>query len=308
MKEFLLFGKDFKQVDQWQKDCWIKITEPTKEDLDYLRGLNVPDSFITDISDVDERPRTESDEEWLLTVLRIPRKCDEDDDIPFTTVPVGVITNGDIVAVLCYYPNTVIDDFIHYNRAKNTDIGNKLVLIMRLIMSSAVWYLKYLKTMNTDINKAEDGLERSIRNEDLLKLRNMQKSLVYFNTSIRGNETLLVRLRTRFQNTGLVDRDLFDDVDIELQQALNTVKVYSDILNGTMEAFASIISNNLNVIMKRMTSISIILMVPTFIASLYGMNVHLPGASLTGAFAFIVILCVALSTGAFFLFRRIKWF
>ena len=308
MKEFLLFGKNFKKVDQWQKGCWIKITQPTTAELDYLRELNVPDSFITDISDADERPRTESDGEWLLTVLRIPRRCDEDDDIPFITVPVGVITNGDIVAVLCYHQNTVIDDFIHYNRSKNTDISNKLVLIIRLIMSSAVWYLKYLKIMNTDINNAEDGLERSIRNEDLLKLRNMQKSLVYFNTSIRGNESLLVRLRTRFQNTGLVDRDLFEDVDIELQQALNTVKVYSDILNGTMEAFVSIISNNLNVIMKRMTSISIILMVPTFIASLYGMNVHLPVAAMPWAFAFIVALCVTLSAGAFFLFKRIKWF
>lgn len=308
MKEFLLFGKDFKRVSQWQKGCWIKVTEPSQEDLDYLRSLHVPDSFISDISDADERPRTETDEDWLLTVLRIPRKCNEDDDIPFTTVPVGVITNGDIIAVLCYYPNEVIDDFIHYNRTKSTDIDNKLSLIMRLVMSSAVWYLKYLKTMNIDINNAEDGLEQSIRNEDLLKLRNMQKSLVYFNTSIRGNETLLVRLRTRFQNTGLVDRDLFEDVDIELQQALNTVKVYSDILTGTMEAFASIISNNLNIIMKRMTSISIILMVPTFIASVYGMNVDLPGANLQGAFLSIIILCLALVGGAFFLFRHIKWF
>ena len=307
MKEFLLFGKDFKRVDQWQKGCWIKVTQPNDDELDYLRELGVPESFISDISDADERPRTENDGDWLLTVLRVPRPS-QDDDIPYTTVPVGVITNNDIVAVLCYYDNEVIDDFIQYNGMRNREVPNRVVLIMRLILSSAVWFLKYLKVMNVDINNAEDGLERSIRNEDLLKLRNMQKSLVYFNTSIRGNESLLLRLRTRFQNTGLIDNDLIEDVDIELQQALNTVKVYTDILTGTMDAFASIISNNLNVIMKRMTSISIILMLPTFIASLYGMNVALPVETASWAFAFILVLCVVLSAGAFFLFKRIKWF
>lgn len=307
MKEYLLFGKEFKRVDQWQKGCWIRVTEPSEEELDYLRSLNVPDSFITDISDADERPRTESDGDWLLTILRVPKRTN-DDDIPFTTIPVGVITNGDTVAVLCYYSNEVIDDFISYNRSKCTPIPNKFVLIMRLIMSSAVWYLKYLKQINIDINDAEDGMERSIRNEDLLKLRSLQKSLVYFNTSIRGNETLLTRLRTRFQSSGMLDPDIIEDVDIELQQALNTVSVYSDILSTTMDAFASIISNNLNVIMKRMTSISIILMLPTFIASLYGMNVHLPGEGMPFAFIFILVLCVVLSAVAFFLFRHIKWF
>ena len=176
------------------------------------------------------------------------------------------------------------------------------------ILSSAVWFLKYLKIINIDINNAEDGLEQSMHNEDLLRLRNLQKSLVYFNTSIRGNMTLLVRLRTLFQNSGLIDKDMIEDVDIELQQALNTVKVYSDILSGTMDAFASIISNNLNVIMKRMTSTSIILMLPTFIASLYGMNVALPFEHRAWAFTFIAALCVLFSVGAFFLFRRIKWF
>lgn len=307
MKQFLLFGRGFKEVDQWQDGCWVNISDPTEEDIQYLRDLNVPDSFITDIQDVDERPRTESDEEWLLTIIRVPRET-EDVDIPYSTIPLGVITNGNIVIVLCYFKNIVVNDFITYNRAKGICIPNKLALIMRLIMSTAVWFLKYLKIINKNINETEDIVESRLRNEDLLKLRNIQKSLVYFNTGIRGNETLLVRLRTIYQNSGLIDKDMFDDVEIELQQAFNTEKIYSDILSGSMEAFGSIISNNLNLIMKRMTSITIILQVPTLIASLYGMNVGLPLEHSAWAFVIIILTSITLSAGAFLLFRHIKWF
>ena len=125
MKEFLLFGKNFTKCDQWKPGCWVNISCPDQDELDYLRNLDVPESFITDISDADERPRTEIDGDWLLTVLRVPRQT-SDDDIPFNTIPVGVITNGDLVIVLCYYKNIVVNDFIKYNSAKNIEIPNKL--------------------------------------------------------------------------------------------------------------------------------------------------------------------------------------
>jgi len=136
-----------------------------------------------------------------------------------------------------------------------------------------------LKQINIDITAAEKELERSIRNEDLLRLMKLQKTLVYFNTSIRGNEVMIGKLKTIFQDTDYLDEELVEDVIIELKQAFNTVNIYSDILTGTMDAFASIISNNVNAIMKRMTSLSITLMIPTLIASFYGMNVdiHLEG-------------------------------
>ncbi len=307
MREFFLFGKEFKPVSQWQAGAWINVTMPTDDDLQYLDRLGVPSSFVSDISDADERPRTETDEEWLLTVLRVPKET-RDDDIPFSTIPIGVITNGDLVVTICCYGNPVFEDFIKYNYMKKIDIGNKLALIMRLILSSAVWFLKYLKQINIDINEAEDRLEESMLNEDLLRLRNIQKSLVYFNTSVRGNEALILRLRTLFQNTSLFDQDLYNDVEIELKQALNTVNIYSDILSGNLDTYASIISNNLNVMMKRMTATTIILMFPTFIASVYGMNVELPFVHHLWAFWIIVALCVVFSALAFFLFRKIKWF
>ncbi|MDY4780242.1 MAG: magnesium transporter CorA family protein [Sodaliphilus sp.] len=307
MREFLLFGKGFTKVDQWQEGCWINVSDPNQDDFTYLEEMGVPESFISDIRDPNERPRVEKDDDWMLTIMRIPRETG-DVDIPFSTVPLGVITNGDLVIVLCYFKNIVIHDFIQYNTAKGNAINNKFALILRLIMSSAVWFLKFLKQINISINNTEDGLERRLRNDDLLKLRNLQKSLVYFNTGIRGNEALISRLRTIYMNSEMFDMEMVEDVHIEMQQALNMVSIYSNILTGSMEAFGSIISNNLNLIMKRMTSITIILQVPTLIASLYGMNVSLPIDDKAWAFVAILLLSMALSCAAFFVFKKIKWF
>ena len=187
------------------------------------------------------------------------------------------MTNNEIIISVCYYKTELIPDFIRYTRRKEVVVRHKYDLILRLIHSSAVWFLKYLKQINNEVAHAEKALEKSIRNEDLLRLMKLEKSMVYFNTSIRGNEVMLTKLQSIFQEPVYMDNELVEDVETELKQAHLTVNIYSDILTGTMDAFASIISNNVNTIMKRMTSISIILMVPTLIASFYGMNVTLPG-------------------------------
>jgi len=155
---------------------------------------------------------------------------------------------------------------------------------------------------------AEKELEKSIRNEDLLRLMKLEKSMVYFNTSIRGNEVMLTKLQSIFQGPDYVDKELLEDVETELRQAHITVNIYSDILTGTMNAFASIITNNVNTIMKRMTSISILLMVPTLIASFYGMNVITYAEDLRFGFIGIILLALALSAAAFIIFRKIRWF
>ena len=209
---------------------------------------------------------------------------------------------------MCYHQTDMIPDFIEHTRRKGIEVRNKLDLIFRLIYSSAVWFLKYLKQINIDITAAEKELERSIRNEDLLRLMKLQKTLVYFNTSIRGNEVMIGKLKTIFQDTDYLDEELVEDVIIELKQAFNTVNIYSDILTGTMDAFASIISNNVNAIMKRMTSLSITLMIPTLIASFYGMNVDIHLEEMPHAFLLIILVSVFLSALSFVIFRKIKWF
>ena len=308
MKKFLHCEAGYMEIDQWLPNCWVNVECPTQDDINYLTNeLHVPESFLSDIEDTDERPRIEYEGRWLLTILRIPVQSTEQ-GIPFTTVPIGMITNGEIIVSFCYYKSELIDDFIRYTRRKELVIRTKFDLILRIIHSSAVWFLKYLKQVNNEVRMAEKELEKSIRNEDLLRLMKLEKSMVYFNTSIRGNEVMLTKLQSIFQGPDYVDKELLEDVETELRQAHITVNIYSDILTGTMNAFASIITNNVNTIMKRMTSISILLMVPTLIASFYGMNVITYAEDLRFGFIGIILLALALSAAAFIIFRKIRWF
>lgn len=308
MRRFLYCEAGYVEKDQWLPNSWINVECPTTDDIQYLIDrFNVPESFLSDIADTDERPRIEYEGNWLLTILRIPLQT-EDTDTPFTTVPIGIITNDDVIVTVCYHQTDLIPDFIRYTQRKEVMIKNKFELILRLIHSSAVWFLKYLKQINYAVTKAEKALEKSIRNEDLLALMKLEKSMVFFNTSIRGNEVMLSKLRNIFQEPEYIDRDLVEDVEIELRQAHNMVNIYSNILTGTMDAFASIISNNVNTIMKRMTSLSIILMLPTLIASFFGMNVPIYMDGMPHGFILIVLISVLLSATGFFVFRKIKWF
>ena len=308
MRKFLYCEAGFVEKDKWLPNCWVNVECPTPDDIQYLiNELNVPESFLSDIADTDERPRIEYEGNWLLTIIRIPVQSKEQ-GIPFTTIPIGIMTNNELIISVCYYQTELIPDFIRYTQRKELVIRHKYDLILRLIYSSAVWFLKYLKQINNEVGRAEKALEKSIRNEDLLRLMKLEKSMVYFNTSIRGNEVMLSKLQSIFQDPMYMDKELVEDVETELKQAHQTVNIYSDILTGTMDAFASIISNNVNIIMKRMTSISIILMVPTLIASFYGMNVPIYGEDMPHAFAIIFCVSIALSALSFCIFRKIKWF
>ena len=308
MRTYLYCEAGFVEKAQWLPKSWGNVVCPDSSDFKFLtETLKVPESFLNDIADTDERPRTETEGNWLLTILRIPVQNTQS-SLPYITVPIGIITNNEIIVSVCYHQTDMIPDFIEHTRRKGIEVRNKLDLIFRLIYSSAVWFLKYLKQINIDITAAEKELERSIRNEDLLRLMKLQKTLVYFNTSIRGNEVMIGKLKTIFQDTDFLDEELVEDVIIELKQAFNTVNIYSDILTGTMDAFASIISNNVNAIMKRMTSLSITLMIPTLIASFYGMNVDIHLEEMPHAFILIILISVLLSTLSFVIFRKIKWF
>ena len=308
MRKYLYSENGFVEKAEWKPNCWVNVECPDDSDFQFLtQQLKVPESFLEDIADVDERPRTETEDNWLLTILRIPMQSNQR-GVPFITVPIGIITNDGIIVSVCYHHTELIPDFIQHTRRKNIVVNNKLDLILRIIYSSAVWFLKYLKQINNDVATAEKELEKSIRNEDLLALMKLEKSMVFFNTSIRGNEVMLAKLQNIFQEPQYIDKDLVEDVEIELKQAHNTVNIYSDILTGTMDAIASIISNNVNTIMKRMTSLSIILMVPTLIASFYGMNVPIYMEDMPHGFVVIILLSILLSATAFFIFRKIKWF
>ncbi|MBF1379306.1 MAG: magnesium transporter CorA family protein [Porphyromonas sp.] len=307
MRTYLSLEAGLSQLEEYTPKCWINIEFPDEDDLHFLtEELGVPSEFLADIADVDERPRTEKEDDWQLTILRIPLESNIQ-GLPYMTVPVGVITGKETTITVCYRKSQLIPDFISHIRRKSISITSQADFITRMIYSSAVWFLKYLKLIYLEINRAEKELEESVRNEDLMRIMRLQKSLVYFSTSIRGNEAMLGRLRTATR-AGEIDPDLVEDVSIELRQAYNTINIYTDICNSTMDALGSIISNNVNTIMKRMTSLQIVLTIPTMIASFYGMNVDVYIAEWHYSFIAIMIISVIISAIAFVLFKRIKWF
>ena len=307
MRTYLSLEAGLSQLEEYTPKCWINIEFPDEDDLHFLtEDLGVPSEFLADIADVDERPRTEKEDDWHLTILRIPLESNIQ-GLPYMTVPVGVITGKETTITVCYRKSQLIPDFISHIRRKSISITSQADFITRMIYSSAVWFLKYLKLIYLEINRAEKELEESVRNEDLMRIMRLQKSLVYFSTSIRGNEAMLGRLRTATR-AGEIDPDLVEDVSIELRQAYNTINIYTDICNSTMDALGSIISNNVNTIMKRMTSLQIVLTIPTMIASFYGMNVDVYIAEWHYSFIAIMIISVIISAIAFVLFKRIKWF
>lgn len=294
--------------ESWEPKCWVNVECPTQKDISYLTDeLDVPIAFINDIEDIDERPRIEIENGWYLVLIRVPHKT-EDEKMPFSTVPLGLIFKEDVFVSVCFHKTEMVNDFILYTQKKNIVVTDYINMVHRLLLSSSVWFLKYLKQINQKIKESEEQLEKSIKNEELHTLLHIEKCMVIFTTSLRNNDILIHRLKNLKDFRDNYDMELVEDVDIELRQALETTNIYSDILTGMMDAYASVISNNLNVIMKQLTSISIILMIPTVIASLYGMNV--PNMLQDNRFGFWIILLISLffSTIGVFLFRKKQWF
>lgn len=290
---------------QAENDTLICIETP--DDSDYtvmIRRYGIPENFIESVADLDERPRLECDHNWRMTILRVPVP-DNNGGIPYRTVPIGIITDGSTIFTLCYEHTCLIEDFIDHSHKRSNRVSCYPDLLLRLLCSTTYWFQRYLKTMYNDVMILEKGLEKSIRNEELIRLMRLQQSLVYFNTAIKGNESVVARIEHLYSDS--FDPDLAEDAQIEITQADNTVSIYMEILAGTMDAFASIISNNVNGIMKRMTGLSIILMVPTFIASLYGMNVDILIGGSRYAFWIILLLAFILTALAFLLLRHMKW-
>ena len=306
MIKYLELNEGFSEIVEWTPGCWVNVEEPNAEELQLLTDkFGLPEDFLNDVSDVDERPRVERNNGWICTILRIPVVSVEN-DVPYTTMPIGVMVNGDYVISVCYSRNILIPDFIEHTRKRSIGIGSAPDFILRLLNSSAYWFLNYLKEVHRMVAEAEGELRRSIRNEDLLRLMNLQKSFVLFATSISGNNILLDRIKRMYSDE--LDAELFEDVSIELRQANTTVTIATQMLDRTLDTYASVISNNVNAIMKRLTSVSLILMIPTLIASVYGMNVDVLISS-DNRWAFPAIIGVGFTISAIICLwlRKIRW-
>ncbi len=300
MKTFWNIDKNLTAINEWQPNCWIQVTCPTDEDQRELEErFNIPDYFLSDISDTDERARYEYDDGWMLIILRIPYVKEVRSRTPYTTVPLGIIHKRDVTITVCYYETNMMIDFVSYQQKRGSGFTDYVDLIFRLFLSSAVWYLKRLKQINSLIEKAKHNLDHGVNNESLIGLSRLQDSLTYFITSIRGNENLLSKLKFKLQVDEL-DADLIEDVNIEMTQARETTSIYSDILESTMDTYSSIINNNMNTTMRTLTSISIVMMLPTLISSLFGMN--LVNGMETSHYGFLIAILISVIVSA------VTWF
>ena len=292
------------QISEWQPNSWIQVTCPTEEDQQLLEEqFQIPDYFLSDISDTDERARYEYDDGWMLIILRIPYVKEVRSRTPYTTVPLGIIHKRDVTITVCYYETNMMIDFVSFQQKRGVGFTDHVDMIFRLFLSSAVWYLKRLKQISMLVDKAKRNLDKEVNNESLIGLSRLQDSLTYFTTSIRGNENLLQKLKFKLQIDEL-DADLIEDVNIEMTQARETTGIYSNILESTMDTYQSIINNNMNTIMRTLTSVTIILMLPTLVASFFGMNLINVMENSPVGFVVAIIISVLISVLSLLVFRH----
>lgn len=307
IKIFKTFG-GYIEINEPHKDCWINTTNPSSDEIKKLNTeFSLPTDIINDILDQDERPRIEFDDEWTLIILRIPVES-KNNGVPFHTIPLGIFVAKDFTLTLCLQENEILpigqpSPF----RDQYREITDSINFILRLFLRSGNLYLRFLKQINQMTSLIEQDLEKSIKNKELNKLLKMEKCLVYFITSIKANEIVLAKLRNSKKITSEINEDLLEDAFIENKQALEMAQIYSDIQSGMMDAFASVISNNLNVVMKQLTLISIILMIPTLIVSIFGMNVPIPFESSVWTLPVIIFASLILSILGVILFRKRQW-
>ena len=287
--------------------CWINAIDPTSDQINWLQSLGVPQDYILYPLDMDERPRTERENGELLIVLRIPYFQGQTADVPYITIPLGIILTDRYLVTICKRENDILGEFAA-GRVKSLATGKRLRFVLRLLLNTATKYLVYLREINRTVEALEDQLQLSTRNKEVLELLKYQKSLTYFTTALKSNELMMERLqRSQIFKAYPEDEDLLDDVITENQQAIEMTNIASNILSGMMDAFASIISNNLNTVMKFLASITIVVSLPTIIFSYYGMNVNLPFGEHPLAFVLTLAAAILITAGAVVIFARRDW-
>jgi magnesium transporter len=261
-------------VDEAAEGSWIRLTCPTEAELATIaEQYNLPPDFLKAALDEEERPRIDTEDGVVLVVLDIPMISDNEGIRTLTTLPLGIIITGTFVVTVCSRQSTILDDFIA-GKVKHFYTAKKTRFLFQIFHRNASSYLSHLRQIEKSISRIEVELHRSMKNEELFQMMELEKSLIYFSTSLKSNEGVLERiLRTKPLKMYDDDAEFLEDVIIENKQAMEMSQIYLHILNGMTGAFATIISNNLNIVMKFLASITIIIAIPTMIASFYGMNV-----------------------------------
>jgi magnesium transporter len=297
------------KIDDLVPGSWINIVDPTTDEIEQMVSIGIPQDFLTYPLDLDERSRTErEDDGTTLIIIRIPYFQGPKVDVPYITVPLGIILNENYILTVGRRSNQIIEEMAN-GRVRGLSTAKRYRFVLRILLNTANRFLHYLREINNRVDLLEDQLQASMKNKEVAELLKMQKSLVYFTTALRSNQLVLDRLqRGQMFHKYPDDEDLLEDVITENQQALEMVTTASTILSSMMDSFASIISNNLNVVMKFLASMTIVLSLPTIVTSYFGMNVDLPFQGNTNAYVIIIVLCVVLALLVVWVFMKRDWF
>jgi len=294
------------QLESIANGAWVKAIDPTPAEIQKLVDWGIDADYINYSLDLDEMPRMERDDDYTFILVRIPHSQPES-DIPYTTIPLGILIKGNIIVTICRYEKEMFKVLAN-GKYRLLKTGKRYRFALYIFLETATRYLAHLREINRMTETIEDQLQKSTRNRELMELLKYQKSLTYFATALRSNEVMMERVqRTQIFNYYEEDQDLLEDVLTENQQAIQMTSINTEILSSMMDAFASIISNNLNTVMKALAALTIILNLPTVVAAFYGMNVALPGEGHPFAFLTVIGIAVGLTALATYIFYKRDW-
>lgn len=286
------------------KDGLIRVIDPKEGEIkELMETFDIEDDFLLDPLDEDERARVDTEDRAVLVILKVPVKLEEGSPLPYRTSSLGIILLQDRTLVISKRSLPFIDKTL-----EKLDVKKRSRMLFKLLQAVAAEFLKHLKEVQARIDEIEKELHRSLRNKEIEELMRLERSLVYFVTSLKSNEIVMERLlKGNVIPLYEEDRDILEDAIVDTRQAIDTANIFSDILAGMMDAYASIISNNLNIVMKILAVMTIVLEIPTLLSSFYGMNVSLPLQHSPHAFLHVIVWSAVSIVLILFWFRRKKW-
>lgn len=295
-----------------QNNCWISMIAPTAAEISQISNdFSLDPDTVKAALDLDERSRLEAEEDYTMVLVNIPTIEEQNDKELYSTIPLSIIVTGDVIITVCSEDTPVLAQF-SADKVRDFYTNMRSRFILQILYKSASLYLQYLRIIDAKSNKVENRLHRSTENHELIELLKLEKSLVYFTTALRSNEVVLEKLlRSEVIKKYPEDSDLLEDVIVENKQAIEMANIYSGILSGMMDAFASVISNNLNVVMKVLAIITIVMSIPTVIFSAYGMNLNVAGMPFSQSpwgFLIVVAFTLAITLIVALIFLKAKMF
>jgi magnesium transporter len=296
-------------LDDFEPGVWVDLVSPTEAEVRRVaEAFDIPLPFLRSPLDEEEKSRIDTEGTLVHVIVDIPVIARAADDILYDTLPLGILLHPDAVITTCLRPNPILGEFEH-GMAASLETFKKTRFLLHVLLRISTFYLRYLKRIDQETDKLERALRVSMKNRELFELLNIQKALVYFSTSLQSNEVVLHKLlRGKAVRLYEEDEDLLEDVIVENKQAIEMASIYSNILTGMMDAFASVISNNLNMVVKLLTSITIILAVPAIVAGFFGMNVEVPFVGDSYGFLIVVGMSAVLTLAAVLLFWKKRFF